>query len=214
MPRRSTTSTPGREASAERQEVSPPQDSARRRRLLEAALATFLRYGFRKTSMEEVARAGQLSRQALYLHFATKEELFGAAVRHFLQTGLEAASLALESDSLPLEAQLGGAFDAWVGRYVGLLGGDVSDLHQASLELVGPLIQEHEERFVERVARAIRSSGLPAAYRAAGISARQLAETLNATARGLKHDSASRSEFGERFAIAVRALCLPLRERS
>jgi len=213
MSRRSATSTPGREASTERQEGNPTQDTARRRRLLDAALATFLRYGFRKTSMEEVARAGQLSRQALYLHFATKEELFGAAVRHFLQTGLEAACLALESE-LPLEAQLSGAFDAWVGRYVGLLGGDVSDLHQASLELVGPLIQEHEERFVERVARTLRSSGLPAAYRAAGISARQLAETLNATARGLKHDAASRSEFGERFAIAVRALCLPLRERT
>jgi len=214
MSKRNATSAPGRDAPAERREGGPAPEDARRRRLLDAALATFLRYGFRKTSMEEVARAGQLSRQALYLHFATKEELFGAAVRHFLQTGLEGASLALESESLPLEAQLNGAFDAWVGRYVGLLGGDVSDLHQASLELVGPLIQEHEERFVERVTRAIRSSGLPAAYRAAGISARQLAETLAATARGLKHDAASRAEFGERFAIAVRALCLPLRERS
>jgi len=203
----------GREASAERREGGPAPEEPRRRRLLDAALTTFLRYGFRKTSMEEVARAGQLSRQALYLHFATKEELFGAAVRHFLQSGLEAAGSALDGETA-LETRLGGAFDAWVGRYVGLLGADVSDLQQASEQLVGPLIQEHEERFVEQVARAIRGSGLPAAYRTAGISARQLAETLNATARGLKYTSASRSDFGERFAIAVRALCLPLRERS
>ena len=213
MSKRAASSTGGQQVPAERREGGLKPEGARRRRLLEAALATFLRYGFRKTSMEEVARAGQLSRQALYLHFATKEELFGAAVQHFLQTGLEAAGVALDGEAT-LEARLGEAFDAWVGRYVGLFGADVSDLQQASQELVGPLIQEHEERFVERVARALRSSGLPAAYRSAGISARQLADTLNATARGLKHGTASRAEFGERFSIAVRALCLPLRERS
>lgn len=213
MSRRTAHSALGREAAAERRESGPAPEETRRRRLLDAALTTFLRYGFRKTSMEEVARAGQLSRQALYLHFATKEELFGAAVRHFLQTGLEAAGVALDSEA-SLETRLAGAFDAWVGRYVGLLGADVSDLQQASEELVGPLIQEHEERFVERVTRAIRSSGLPAAYRAAGITPRQLAETLTATARGLKYGTASRAEFGERFSIAVRALCLPLRARS
>jgi len=43
----------------------PDPDDLRRRRLLDVALATFLRFGFRKTSMEEVARAAGLSRQGL-----------------------------------------------------------------------------------------------------------------------------------------------------
>ena len=47
-------------------------DDPRRSRLLEAALGVFLRYGYKKTSMDEVARAADLSRQGLYLHFATK----------------------------------------------------------------------------------------------------------------------------------------------
>jgi AcrR family transcriptional regulator len=179
--------------------------------VLDAALTTFLRYGFRKTSMEEVARAAQMSRQALYLHFATKEELFAAAVQHFLVTGLEAAAQPLQDSSLSLEAQLLAAFDAWLGRFVGLTGGDVEDLHAASEALLGPLLSEYEEQFLERITRALRSSGLPAAYKAAGISARQLAETLQATGRGLKHGCASRAEFAERMGVAVRALCLPLR---
>jgi AcrR family transcriptional regulator len=54
---------------------------SRRRSLLDAALTVFSRYGYQKTSMDEVARSAQLSRQGLYLHFATKEELFQAAVR-------------------------------------------------------------------------------------------------------------------------------------
>lgn len=183
----------------------------RRVRLLDAALTVFLRYGYRKTSMEEVARAAQLSRQALYLHFATKEELFAAAVQRFLELGLAAAAEPLRDASLTLEAQLLGALDAWFGRFVGLANGDVEDLHAASQALLGPLIAEHEQQFVERVTRALRSSGLPAAYKAAGIGARQLAETLQATARGLKHSCTSRAEFAERMGVAVRALCLPLR---
>jgi TetR/AcrR family transcriptional regulator, regulator of autoinduction and epiphytic fitness len=195
----------------ERRGVSPAE-GGRRGRVLDAALTTFLRYGFRKTSMEEVARAAQLSRQALYLHFATKEELFAAAVRHFLVTGLEAATQPLRDASLTLESQLLAALDAWLGRFVGLGSGDVEDLHEAGRALVGPLIAEYDEQFLERLTRALRGSGLPAAYKAASISARQLAETLQATGRGLKQACASRAEFGERMGVAVRALCMPLRQ--
>ena len=46
-------------------EPVPREAGVRRRRLLDAALNTFLRYGFRKTSMEEVARAAKLSRVLL-----------------------------------------------------------------------------------------------------------------------------------------------------
>jgi TetR/AcrR family transcriptional regulator, regulator of autoinduction and epiphytic fitness len=185
----------------------------RRSKLLDAALATFLRFGYRKTSMEEVARAAHLSRQALYLHFATKEELFHAAVAHAMTQGLEAASNRLCDGTQSLEARIAGAFDAWTGRYVGLAG-DVADLQEAAETLVGSLVTEHEARFVEMIARAIRASSLPAAYKSAGISARQLADTLHATARGLKHACSSRAEFGERFGVAVRALCVPVRGRA
>src|SRR6202521_2837764 len=86
-------------------------DLGRRRRILDAAIATFLRFGYRKTSMEEVARAADISRQGLYLHFPTKEELFRAGVRHALETGLEAASARLRESGASLEDKLVGAFD-------------------------------------------------------------------------------------------------------
>jgi AcrR family transcriptional regulator len=190
---------------------APDPDDARRRRLLDVALATFLRFGFRKTSMEEVARAAGLSRQGLYLHFATKDDLFGAVVRHGLATGLDAANAELRNHDATLEARLLGAFDAWVGRFVGMLGGDVADLEEAIAQY-GPLIAEHEEHFVDAVARALRASPVAAAYKPVGISARQLADTLAATARGLKHSCRTQPEFRERMAIALRALCVPVRQ--
>jgi AcrR family transcriptional regulator len=174
----------------------------------------FLRYGFRKTSMEEVARAAHISRQGLYLHFKTKEELFVATVQHLLQSGHEAASASLNDASLPLPERLVGAFDAVVGRFVGMFGAEAADLAEAGNSLVGDMIREHEGAFTEDVAKSLRSAGLVAAYKPTGLSARQLAETLFATARGLKHSCSSRSDFSERMSVAARALCAPLRKES
>jgi AcrR family transcriptional regulator len=192
----------------------PPTDSTRRRQLLDAALSVFLKFGFRKTSMDEVARAANVSRQALYLHFDGKEALFKAVVQHALAVALGAASRRLADDSSPVRVRLVGAFDEWLGRYVGALGANGSDLGEATDALVMPLIHEHTERFLELLAKFMRSSGLLLVYRPAGLTARQLAETLHATARGLKYAVGSREQFVEGIDRAVRALCLPLGERA
>ena len=185
-------------------------DEGRRQALLEAAIAVFMRFGYRKTSMEEVARAAHISRQGLYLHFADKEDLFRAAVRHALEGSLRAATEAVRDRSLSLEEKLVRAFEAWTGRYVGMMGTGATDLAEAMSALIGPLYSEHEARFTELLARAIASSGLAAAYRRSGLTSKQLAETLQATARGLKYSSSSPEGFSRSMTVAVRAMCLPL----
>lgn len=180
--------------------------------ILDAAIAVFLRFGFRKTSMDEVAKAAHLSRQGLYLHFATKEELFRAAVEHALESSLGAASAALGDASLSLEAKLTTAFDQWLGKYVGVATGSASDLAEANGGELVALFSTCEAQFLEGLTKTLRTSGLPTAYKQAGLSAKQLASTLYATARGLKHSSASRKAFVEEIAVAVRALCFPLRD--
>jgi AcrR family transcriptional regulator len=185
-------------------------DEARRVRLLEGALATFARFGYRKTSMEEVARAAGISRQGLYLHFPTKDDLFRATVHFALKEAITAANARLLDTTQSIDARLVGAFDEWIGRYVGLFGGDVSDIMEASTQLLGSALADHDTAFLESVTKVVRGSGLPAAYKSAGLNARQLAETLHATAKGLKHTCRTREEFVERIQVAVRALCMPL----
>lgn len=46
--------------------------------ILDAALPVFIRFGFRKTTMADIARAARISRASLYLSFNSKEELFRA----------------------------------------------------------------------------------------------------------------------------------------
>lgn len=175
--------------------------------MLDVALATFKRFGFRKTSMEEVARAAGISRQGLYLSFATKEALFVAAIEYAVEDGLAAAVAVAKDETLELEAKLVGLFDAWTGRYVGMMGENVTDLHEATTLHGGELLRAAEARFLDLVIKVIRGSRLPAAFKASGLSVRELAESLQATARGLKTLCTTRDEFDERMRVAVRVMC-------
>ncbi|WP_332818931.1 TetR/AcrR family transcriptional regulator [Sphingopyxis sp.] len=62
--------------------------------ILDAALPVFIRFGFRKTSMADIARAAGISRASLYLSFNSKEELFRAgSLRAHTRTLDEVASV-------------------------------------------------------------------------------------------------------------------------
>src|ERR1700692_3724549 len=114
-------------------EVEP--SDARQAPLLDAAVGVFARYGYRKTSMDEVARAAGVSRQGLYLQFANKEEWFRKAVEQSLNDQLNAAIAALSRREDSLERRLIAACDAWSGRFIGSLGSAAAALMCASTSL-------------------------------------------------------------------------------
>lgn len=187
---------------------------SRREALLEAAVGVFARYGFRKASMDEVARAAGVSRQGLYLQFADKEELFRKAVTFKLTRQLSAAIAALSNPDADLEARLIAACDEWSGRYVGISGADAADLMCASTALAGATLSEYQAKFEKALAQAVAASPLNAFCAAGGFSAADAARALHATARGLKHSSQSRQEFVQAITAAAHMFCSPLSKRS
>ena len=76
----------------------PRQVIATRERILSAALQRFSRYGFKRTSMDDIAGEAGVSRAALYLQFHNKEEIFQSLSQALLDRALEKASLALAGD--------------------------------------------------------------------------------------------------------------------
>src|SRR5258705_4199321 len=86
--------------------------SAQREAILVAATAAFLRYGFKKTSMDDVARAAGVSRQGLYLYFDTKDLLFRESLQHLVSHLISSARAAAEDGNRSLRGRLLGAFDA------------------------------------------------------------------------------------------------------
>ncbi|HEY7971303.1 MAG TPA: helix-turn-helix domain-containing protein, partial [Xanthobacteraceae bacterium] len=56
-------------------------DGAKRRQILDGAMAVFLEKGFDAASMGEIARAAGVSKGTLYVYFDDKQALFDAIVQ-------------------------------------------------------------------------------------------------------------------------------------
>ncbi len=189
----------------------PSATDERRTALLKASLEIFARYGYRKASMDEVARAAGLSRQGLYLHFPSKELLFREVLNFLLERTLGAGKAALSDKSRPIAENLINAFAAVHGGYVDTLGTTphLAELLETSTQLVGTLLQDQEKAFRDAVAHALERAGIAKKWKPCGLSARDLAELLETMSAGLKHRVISLTEYRERITKAVRLICGP-----
>src|ERR1700730_779379 len=133
-----------------------PTESARQEQVLSVALEVFGRYGYRKTSMDEVARSADISRQGLYLYFASKEALFRAAVRQELDAAIADASRCLDEANVGLGDRGGAALDAWMGRFGGsILASDIGNLLENSAMQLGNMATEFSAAFEARLSSTI-----------------------------------------------------------
>jgi AcrR family transcriptional regulator len=187
-------------------DLSIAPEPERRERVLVAALAVFARYGFRKTSMDEVARAADISRQGLYFLFDGKEALFRAALTKMMADGLAAVEAALAGPG-PLDTRLTAAMTAWFGRTAGGNSATVDELLERSLGMLGEAMRRYGEAVEGRFVDAIAADPLAETLDRRGISARDAALTLLTVGEGLKHAALPRAEFTERLNAAVRLVC-------
>lgn len=171
--------------------------------ILDAAFATFLRFGYRKTSMEEVARAANVSRQTLYDRFPDKDTLFRDCMRHSLDLALEDVERALEQPGANINGALVRALDEWVGRHLEKYS-TPSDISEFAPQLLGTMFADYGNSFEKKLAHAISRSSLNAKCKSARATSLELAQTLHACARGFKGRTKSRSEFVEQMQLAVR----------
>lgn len=181
-------------------------DRSRKAAILVAAQPVFLRYGYRKTSMDDVAKAADVSRQGLYVHFASKEDLFREMIQHGLSLHLHEARLVLADETRPIGQRLVAALSEWFGGQDKL--GANSDLLQASLQIGGTIIQSQKEQLEQDICRAIEKSELMSVYGVRGISARDITNTLMATSRGISA-TASSEKFITRVSVAIGILTAP-----
>lgn len=74
------------------------RDEAKRSAVFEAAAVVFAQYGFRRTTMNDLAEAAGISRPALYLMFENKEHLFVDLVAYRLNQACREASAELRGN--------------------------------------------------------------------------------------------------------------------
>lgn len=78
-------------------------EDPRRARILEGALRVFLAYGFDRATMDDIARAADVSRPALYLVFRNKKDIYRAISRCVVAQVVTRAQDALASRGTLLE---------------------------------------------------------------------------------------------------------------
>lgn len=89
----------------------------RQKTILIAAWKSFAAYGYRKTSMDDIARGAGMSRPALYLHYRNKEDILRSLVQYYHDQSAGAVEKALAEPG-PVTHVLTAAFVAQGGDVI------------------------------------------------------------------------------------------------
>jgi hypothetical protein len=126
----------------------------------------------------------------------------------------ESSRAALARDDLGVEARVLGSFECIHRLGVGSAAPEyMSELLEAAVTLMGPVMADLEKGLVSDLTRVLASTGVSAAWKDAGLGARELAEHLFATSLGLKQRVATAGEYLERMRVAVKIVCRRRSER-
>lgn len=171
-----------------------PSPDSKRDRILDSSLAVFCRYGFHKTSMQDIAQAAGMSRAALYLLFTNKDDVFrsGSIRTHDRVMAQVRADVAHRGPVIErLEAALLTYFEGVMREIADSPHGH--ELFDASVELVGDVVGDARRQLVGLLAGAIGEAEAAGEVDLSGVGAtdHELATLLIAGIDGLKHDQAS-----------------------
>ncbi|SFO12762.1 transcriptional regulator, TetR family [Cohaesibacter marisflavi] len=164
----------------------------------------FCQYGFRKASMEDIAKAADLSRQSIYKKFKSKEGVFEWAIMALTQDAHSAAMAALNDESQQGPVRIIEAFDRWAGDFVPMIRGTPhgSEVLERALEIFRDKGHAGDELLYANMARLLIKCELA--------SSRQQADdkvfALSASAKGLLLRAESPQEFTVGMARIVKAI--------
>jgi AcrR family transcriptional regulator len=179
--------------------------SPQREAILMAATATFLRYGFKKTSMDDVAQAAGVSRQGLYLYFDTKDFLFREALQYLVSHMISTARSVAEDGNLSLRDRLLGVFEAVHGSaFQSASPEHAFELLQSAQSADGALLVQLDRDLMGIVAALLAEAGAADRWEEAGVTVAELSEQLLMSAKGIKASVDTLAAYRERMLTAIR----------
>ncbi len=170
-----------------------------------AATATFLRYGFKKTSMDDVAQAAGVSRQGLYLYFDTKDLLFREALQYLVWHMISTARSVAEDGNLSLRDRLLGVFEAvHSSAFQSASPEHAFELLQSAQSTDGALLVQLDRDLMGIVAALLAEAGAADRWEEAGVTVAELSEQLLMSAKGIKASVDTLTAYRERMLTAIR----------
>ncbi|MEO8552903.1 MAG: helix-turn-helix domain-containing protein [Kofleriaceae bacterium] len=166
------------------------RDSARRAEILDAAMRCFLRYGYGKTSLDDIAKAAGLSRPLLYRKFANKEAIFAALYDSVFLAQFEKAVPIATGPGTQRDRLLRMIAIVCVEPYALILQAPMAEEFWSACEAIIPeILIDHRKKW-----RALLARVLP----------RELVETFDLALDGLYADAPAVATYRKRIDVLVK----------
>ncbi len=114
-------------------------------KILNLSLETFLKEGFYKTTMDEIAAKLHMSKKTIYKNFSTKEELLAQVTQFFLKSNHKAIRKSFNSDSNAVEKIY------YMTNTIGTIVSNISDRMLSDLQSYAPELWKRIDEFRTRV---------------------------------------------------------------
>jgi AcrR family transcriptional regulator len=198
--------------------MNPPRGDAEARHtaILDAALRVFGQYGYRRTSMDDIAREAAIGKGTIYLSFASKDEVFRALSQRLSQRMLGGAEAARRRPGTTAD-KLAAMNAAWFGTYADTIrrsphAAELLDVkHRLSADLIAETATRYKRLVRDVLAEATAAGELD--LELAGLTADTAAELLIASARGLQSSAASAAAYRRSLKTLARIMVAGLSSR-
>lgn len=174
--------------------------------VLRAAMTRFASYGYKRTSMEDIASEAEVSRPTLYAYFKNKQAILQAVSEGIHGYTLENIREALALDA-PLSERLEQAFWAWVQPFMAVLFGSPhgAELIGAGSAMASSVSADAQQQFQKRLTKTLETARKQGqlSFDATGLSAARAAEFLILSLNGLSTGEADERACKRRLKLLV-----------
>ena len=165
--------------------------SAKRNAIVAAGLRLFIQYGYRKTSIDDIATAAQVAKRTVYLNFENKAAVFLAILEYLAGQVRQRCAAAEAADGTAVD-RLTGLLDAYFGMGFELfsksahmpeLAETFSNLAQSNIRDLNLEYEKWLARFLHLLEESREIGGPPQ-----GLTVEKIVHILVRAAEGVKHD--------------------------
>ena len=163
---------------------------SKEKQVLVAAREVFMRYGFKRATMSDLAEAAQMSRPALYLIFSSKEEVFRALITQIFTELLHEVREEVSTHE-EVTDQLTRAFEVWCVRPFEMIqvSPDARDILESGYAFATEITVRAFADFETILSDVLRQ--LVSTQAGSPLSSEQLAHILTAATQGFKESASS-----------------------
>lgn len=186
----------------------------KRQQIVDAATVLFNRYGYKRTSIELLARAANVAKPTIYAYFEDKEAIFRAVVTAVCDELLAAAERALEMPG-SLEQRLAAMLTAKFTRYWELVQASphAQELIDSQGALGAEIVQRLDRAYLALLVGALDDARGEIDPQRVGLTSSAAAQLLMRAASGVAYDATSGSGHRKHLAELVRVIVAGMRRR-